>query len=243
VEILFDRLELGPGTHVALEGVPIYLADEPGEVHQQGARVLSAVIKVLAARGCVVKQHILLDEVHTGGRDIPTGNTRSYLALSSARVPTRLVYEGELVEGALGWLDTIPQKLFSNGSGNSGLRKLHRDPQPLLTRHGGDPACALLDATFQLGKVADLSIIVHPKQMDVNGSVIDFQEQQAGMLAVLQSIRHEGQRGPWMPWKNGVVHLWLDESGHAVELTRTFQGRGERILQFSRKNPILPALD
>ncbi|MBU0660900.1 hypothetical protein KKG22_01820 [Patescibacteria group bacterium] len=234
---IFGDLMLGEGKTVVLEGPPIYLAHSIEREHRDGYALLHQMMTYLRRLGCFVEHHMLLDEVH--GEERP-GLREEYIHLAGP--VDRIVCESEFIGPAKEWLTTIPKKMLQTGGNGSPFRKLGKEPYPLLVRHNGTPACPLLDASFQLskkinGQVPDLLIIIHPKVLNVGDQPVSFEIQQAGMLEVLKALRHDGNRKSWLPWKLGVMNIWLGYTGEIVGLTRTFMKKGDPFQFTLRRKP------
>lgn len=247
MEKLLSQIGLRPGMTVALEGPPVYLADMPAQVHWAGYGHLRRIAGAVEQLGAKAEHWALLDEIHGEERD---GARDAYeLLLAKTLPPSQTVMEGSLIEGARELLAELPGKKVDQAGGGSELRrlKLYNPPEvwnlgglnPQLTNHTGRPNCALLDATFNVRKVADLSIVVHPERMLVRGGTVNFREQQGGVLAVLQTRRAPGQQGPELPWQHGVLHVWTNELGTVVDMHRTCIRKGQVYAIRPRQLPTL----
>lgn len=232
---LLKKIGVQPGMTVALEGPPIYLADMPTDLHCSGYVLLREIAGAVEALGATFEHWALLDEIH--GDVLAQAREAYEQILNETLPPHQTVMEGDLMDEALGIRDQFPRKKLDCAGGNSSLCRLkpttvpkvwglEGKSQPQLTNHEGRPTCALLDGAFNLRKQADLSVVVHPQRMDANGGSIDFCEQQAGVVSVLQSRRRAGQKRPELPWQLGVLHVWIDETGTVMRRHCTWIKKG-----------------
>lgn len=201
---------------VALEGAPIYLSDEPGPDNHNANAVVQSVATEL--RDCCrgVQLHVLFDDLNGEERD---GVRQRYRDLFPFP-PHRVALETELIPDAWQVFEAIPTRWTD---GVAGLRRLTRngeDVTPALLKGDGVPTCALLDTAFQLGKAADLIVVVHPEKLSVDGSSVDFRIQQQGVHAVLRAMRSVEQSHDALPWKHGYINIWLDAAGNVINVTR-----------------------
>lgn len=217
---IFDSLGIHAGQTVALEGAPVYLSDFPQAVHEAALNILKKISDFSKEQGVLCEHWLLLDEIHGVSRP---GARAAYLDLVQSVFPADyIVMEGDLCNDALAVLASLPNKSVDRAGGDSHLSRLKKEPKPQLTNHYGQPSCALLDAAFQLRKRnASLSVVVHPEAMLVGGNIVDFRQQQAGVLAVLETARLLHKTQPEFPCTHGVLHLWLDAAQGICAVERT----------------------
>lgn len=214
---------IGEGGRVALEGSPIYLDTMPTADHKRSYKVLWRIAKYLRERDALVSAYVLLDEYNCEEAD---GARAAHLAAAAQLNPVVLL-ESAMQDGALKVLGEIHDQYLQTPHGKSLWLRNPKGAQPRLLGSDGSPRCALLDAAFQLGKTVDgerpdINIVVHPHKMLVGDTMVNFKEQQEGVLAVLRSRRPQnGPHHEHLPWSVGVVHIWLDENGAVCEASLT----------------------
>lgn len=214
---ILSKLGIRVGDVVAIEGPPIYASDRVADVHRNGYAVVRKILESVSEHGATPRHYAMIDDMH-GGTFLYEDDYKKLLEEVGV-CPDELVPESSLCMDARGLIKKIPtNKLCGDGNGSQ-FAKLNVEPRPLLRRPDGTPACALLDAAFNVHKDAVLSVVVHPKCMQVHGDDVDFMNQQRG---VMQTLRVASS---W-PFQHGILHVWINEKGDVLEVTRTFITKG-----------------
>lgn len=214
---ILSKLRIGVGDVVAIEGPPIYASDPVADVHRNGYAVVRKIQQDVHGHGAIARHHAMIDDMHGG--TFPYADDYKQLLQELDVEPDATVSESSLCDSAGKLIANIPpKKLIGDGNGSQ-FAKLNVEPRPLLRRPDGTPACALLDAAFNVYKDAVLSVVVHPKYMEVHGDDVDFMNQQRGVMETLRVANS------W-PFKHGILHVWINDQGKVLEVKRTFINKG-----------------